>query len=58
MLFITHDVAVVERIADRVAVMYEGKIVETVGTEPVLRAPPHPYTQRLLNVAARSRSVA
>ncbi len=51
MLFITHDLAVVERIADRVAVMYQGKIVETGDTERVLDHAEHPYTQRLLAAA-------
>ncbi len=55
MLLITHDLAVVERIADRVAVMYGGKIVEHGETARVLTQPVHPYTQRLLR-AARGRS--
>lgn len=53
MLFITHDLAVVERIADRVAVMYGGKIVEMGETERVLTEPEHPYTRRLLAAARR-----
>ncbi len=51
MLFITHDLAVVERIADRVAVMYQGKIVETGETERVLDHAEPPYTRRLLAAA-------
>ncbi len=47
-LFITHDLGVVRAIADRVAVMYLGRIVELGATEDVLRAPGHPYTQALL----------
>ena len=50
-LFITHDLAVVERIADRVAVMYQGKIVEQGDTERVLDHAEHPYTRRLLAAA-------
>jgi microcin C transport system ATP-binding protein len=48
MLFITHDLGVVRRIADRVAVMQKGKIVETGATESVFTQPAHPYTQMLL----------
>ena len=43
--------AVVERIADRVAVMHQGKIVETGDTERVLDHAEHPYTRRLLAAA-------
>jgi oligopeptide/dipeptide ABC transporter ATP-binding protein len=48
LLFITHDLGVVAQVADRVAVMYAGRIVEEGPTAEVLRAPRHPYTQGLL----------
>ena len=48
MIFITHDLGVVERIADRIAVMYAGRIVESGATEQVLSSPRHPYTDALL----------
>jgi peptide/nickel transport system ATP-binding protein len=47
-LFISHDMAVVERICHRVAVMYGGRIVEIGARDQVLHNPQHPYTQRLL----------
>ena len=47
-LFISHDMAVIEQISHRVAVMYSGRIVETGSCEQVLHNPQHPYTQRLL----------
>ena len=47
-LFITHDFGVVAEIADRVAVMREGRIVEHGPAERVLSAPEHPYTRRLM----------
>ena len=48
-LFITHNFAVVEYLANDVAVMYLGRIVERGGAEEVLRSPKHPYTQALLS---------
>jgi peptide/nickel transport system ATP-binding protein len=53
MLFITHDLGVVAQVADRVAVMYAGRIVEEGPTEEVLRHPAHPYTIGLLRAAPR-----
>jgi microcin C transport system ATP-binding protein len=47
-LFITHDLGIVRKIADRVCVMKEGKIVEHGAVEDVFRAPQHPYTRALL----------
>ncbi len=48
-LFISHDMAVVTHIADRVAVMYLGRLVETGPTRAVFTAPRHPYTKSLLD---------
>ena len=48
-LFITHNFAVVEYLANDVAVMYLGRIVERGTAEEVLRSPQHPYTQALLS---------
>ncbi|XKK62790.1 ABC transporter ATP-binding protein [Streptomyces sp. ARC32] len=49
-LVVTHDLGLAWNIADRVAVMYLGRIVETGAVEQVLTAPRHPYTQALLSV--------
>ncbi len=48
MLFITHDLSVVAKVADRVAVMYAGRIVETGPTGRLFDSPRHPYTRGLL----------
>lgn len=48
MIFITHDLGIIAEIADQVAVMYQGKIVETGAVLDIFRAPQHPYTRGLL----------
>lgn len=48
MIWITHDLSVVAGIADRIAVMYAGRIVETGPVDPVLDTPRHPYTSGLI----------
>ncbi|MEM9520970.1 MAG: ABC transporter ATP-binding protein [Actinomycetota bacterium] len=49
MMFISHDLAVVRNIADRVMVMYFGRIVEIGDTDSIFEDPQHPYTKRLLS---------
>jgi ABC-type glutathione transport system ATPase component len=53
MLYISHDITSVERIADRVAVMYRGKVKEVGDTAVLLANPTHPYTQVLLSARLR-----
>ncbi|SFY43882.1 ABC transporter ATP-binding protein [Streptomyces atratus] len=53
-LVVTHDLGLAWNIADRVAVMYLGRIVETGKVEEILTAPQHPYTQALLSVLPES----
>ena len=50
MLVVTHDLGLAWNIADRIAVMYLGRVVESGPTEEVLTSPQHPYTQALLSV--------
>ena len=52
-LFISHDISVVAHLADRVAVMHRGKLVEVGAVEQVMNAPRHPYTQRLIAAVPR-----
>jgi peptide/nickel transport system ATP-binding protein len=56
MLYITHDTAVVAEIADRVAVMYAGQVVEAGLVREVLESPLHPYTRGLMECAPRPDS--
>jgi oligopeptide/dipeptide ABC transporter ATP-binding protein len=53
-LYITHDLSLVREFADRVAVMYAGRIVEMGPSADVLASPQHPYTQGLLNAIPRA----
>ena len=50
---ITHDIGVISQIADRVAVMYDGEVVETGTTAQILHAPAHEYTQSLIAAVPR-----
>lgn len=56
LIFITHDLGIIAEIADTVAVMYQGKIVEAGSAEQIFRHPEHPYTKGLL--ACRPRLTA
>jgi peptide/nickel transport system ATP-binding protein len=56
MIFVTHDLGVAAEIADRIAVMYAGRIVESGPVERVLRAPLHPYTAGLLASTVHGQS--
>ncbi|WP_062204360.1 ABC transporter ATP-binding protein [Aureimonas sp. AU12] len=58
MLFITHDLGIVRRIADRVCVMYRGEIVETGPTADIFANPQHDYTKHLLAAEPKGRPPA
>ena len=52
-LFITHDLGIVAQMADRVAIMYSGRIVESGPVRDIFRRPAHPYTRALLEAVPR-----
>lgn len=52
-LFISHDIAVVAHLADRIAVMYLGEIVEVGETHDIMQSPRHPYTRALMSAVPR-----
>lgn len=54
-LFISHEIAFVERVSHRIAVMYQSEIVEIGPTDQVLRRPQHDYTRKLLSAVPVSR---
>ncbi|WP_131770029.1 ATP-binding cassette domain-containing protein, partial [Candidatus Protofrankia californiensis] len=56
LLLISHDLAVVAKLADRIAVMLDGRIVETGPTERIVGSPEHPYTRALLDIARGRRA--
>ena len=58
MIFISHDLGVVRYIADRIAVMYRGKIVEYGEAESVFHNPQHDYTKRLLSAIPKLPATA
>ncbi|ALG69465.2 dipeptide ABC transporter ATP-binding protein [Beggiatoa leptomitoformis] len=58
MLFITHDLSIVRKFADRVCVMQQGELVEAAETENFFANPQHPYSQRLLNAKPSGKAIA
>lgn len=48
MIFVTHDLGIISRICDKVAIMYAGRIVETADTHTIFNTPAHPYTHALI----------
>ena len=58
MLFVTHDISVAAEVADRIAVMYAGRIVELGAVREVIRSPRHPYTVGLLATRAQGEMLS
>jgi ABC-type dipeptide/oligopeptide/nickel transport system ATPase component len=58
LLFIAHDLALVEHLADRVAVMYRGRVVEVAPAAELFARPQHPYTVSLLDAVPRVAAAA
>lgn len=56
-LFITHNMGIVAQIADRLAIMYSGRIVESGPVRDVFQSPQHPYTRALLNAVPRMEDI-
>jgi peptide/nickel transport system ATP-binding protein len=57
-LFITHDLGVVRRTCDRVAVLYAGRVVEAASTSQLFATPQHPYTRGLIAAVPRTHRAA
>jgi oligopeptide transport system ATP-binding protein len=53
LIFVTHDLGIMEAICDRIAVMYAGKMVEEATVQTIFSQPAHPYTQALINAMPR-----
>ena len=56
-LFISHNLKVVRKMSQRIAVMYQGKVVELASTEDIFQNPRHPYTKELLSAAVNYQAV-
>jgi peptide/nickel transport system ATP-binding protein len=54
LIYISHDIGVVNKVSDRIAVMYRGEVVETGPQEELFRRPKHPYTRALINCMPRA----
>jgi peptide/nickel transport system ATP-binding protein len=54
MIYISHDIGVINKVSDRIAVMYRGEVVETGQREAIFEQPLHPYTRALMNCVPRS----
>ena len=57
-ILITHDLALVSQIADKIAIMYAGQLVEVSATSNIYKNPEHPYTQALIEAMPRLRTTA